>query len=263
VGSALAALCAGCASRQILHDGGSVSFGPSNAGALLAATMLPASGPGYRVPALWRRRGLSYGTEELVGLIAEVGEAIARDQAGRALAVADLSLPHGGPSAWHRSHQTGRDVDLVFFVRDERGRPTIAETMRRFGADGRSLPELGPDRLPLPTVVFDDAANWRLVRALVESSVAEVQYAFILDDLKQRLIDHAVAIGEDAALIAAASVLLRQPIDSAPHDDHLHVRILCSRRDRQLGCQDAGDVSWRKKGWKYPRPPARASIAAR
>lgn len=243
----------GCASRQIIEDGTSVSYGPANAGTLLDGLALPDRGPGYRVPTIWRLRGSTYGTDEMVAMIQELGRALARELPGRELAVADLSPLHGGPTRWHRSHQTGRDVDLVFFARDERGRPVTVETMRRFDGDGRTLPEIGPDGAALPTLVFDDDANWRLIRALIVNRTAEVQYAFVLDDLKQRLLEHAAAIGDDPAIIAAAAVLLRQPVDSAPHDDHFHVRILCSTADRERGCLDAGDLAWRKKDRKYPR----------
>ena len=32
----------------------------------------------------------------------------------------------------------------------------------------------------------------------------------------------------------------KQPGDSAPHNDHLHVRIYCPIEDRQFGCVDRG-----------------------
>jgi penicillin-insensitive murein endopeptidase len=261
LGVALAVLAlGGCASRQVLGGDGSVSFGPSNAGALLEAARLPATGAGFRVPTIWRARGLGFGTEELIGLIVGVGAELERTQPGRALAVADLSLRRGGPSAWHRSHQTGRDVDLIYFARDAAGRPVDPEAMRRFDAAGRTTDDAATGGAPL---VFDDAANWAMVRALVTSTTAEVQYAFISDDLKQRLLDHAEATGEDPAVVAAAAVILRQPGDSLPHDDHVHVRIFCSPTDRELGCEDAGAREWRKKDEKYrgraPTGPAVAS----
>jgi penicillin-insensitive murein endopeptidase len=260
VAAALAiAAFGGCASRQILGGDGSVSFGPSNAGALLEAARLPPSGPGFRVPTIWRARGLGFGTEELIGLIVIVGAELERTQPGRPLAVADLSPRRGGPSAWHRSHQTGRDVDLIYLARDAAGRPVEPEAMRRYDAAGRTIDDAAFGGAAL---VFDDAANWAMIRALVTSTAAEVQYAFISDDLKQRLLDHAEATGEDPAIVAAAAVILRQPGDSLPHDDHVHVRIFCSPTDRELGCEDAGALEWRKKDRKYARGTAGPSVAS-
>src|SRR5690606_6646399 len=129
--------CAGaCAGQGIHDDGTSVSFGPPNRGALVNPLVLPPSGDGYWMPPTWARRGLHYGTGELVGMIAHLGRDLAQRGAGRPLAVADLSPQRGGPSRWHRSHQTGRDVDLIYFARDAEGRPVPADSMRHFRADG-------------------------------------------------------------------------------------------------------------------------------
>jgi len=242
-------LAAGCAGTGLIDDGTSLSFGPPNDGALIEPETLPPAGEGYLIPPTWQRRGLRYGTHELVGLVVHMGRRMQAYQLGRSLAVADLSRESGGPSAWHRSHQTGRDVDFIFYARDAAGKPvapaSVAE-MRRFGADGASIAKAGE-----PVVTFDDAANWLLVRELIQNPIADVQWIFISDDLKQRLIDHAVAAGEPPAVIAAAAVLLHQPIGALPHDDHMHIRVYCSPDDVALGCEEVGPYRWFKKGYKY------------
>ena len=230
----------------MLDDGTSVSFGPPHRGALLNPEALPAAGEGYWMPPTWARRGLHYGTAELVAFVVQLGRALQPLGLGRPLAVADLSPERGGPSAWHRSHQTGRDVDLIFFARDASGRPVAADAMRRFGPDGVSLPEAG-----LAPVYFDDQANWALVRALLENQIAEVAYIFVSDDLKQRIIDAALAQRAPPELIETAALLLHQPVGALPHDDHMHVRLYCAPSDLPLGCQDIGSLRWHKKGYKY------------
>ncbi len=248
-GRALAlSLVAGCAGTGLIDDGTSLSFGPPNDGALIEPETLPAAGDGYLIPPTWQKRGLRYGTHELVGLVVHIGRRMQGHRLGRPLAVADLSRQSGGPSAWHRSHQTGRDVDFIFYARDAAGKPVApAEVMRRYGADGASI----PDRAGDPVVFFDDQANWLVVRELVQNPVADVQWIFISDDLKQRLIDHAVAAGESPAVIAAAAVLLHQPSRSLAHDDHMHIRVYCSPDDVVLGCEEVGPYRWFKKGYKY------------
>ena len=243
---AIAAL-AGCAGTGLIDDGTSLSFGPPNDGALIEPAVLPAAGEGYLMPPTWARRGLHYGTSELVAMIVHLGREVGKQRVGWPLAVADLSRASGGPSAWHRSHQTGRDVDFIFYARDAAGKPVAVDVMRRYGADGASI----PDRPSDPVVYFDDAANWLLVRALVENRIADVQWIFISEDLKQRLIDHAVARGEPPAVIAAAAVLLHQPSRSLAHDDHMHIRVYCSPADVALGCEEVGPYRWFKKGYKY------------
>lgn len=241
----------------MIDDGTSVSFGPPHQGALLEPVALPVVGEGYWMPPTWAARGLKHGTLELVSFVVHLGRALEPLGLRRPLAVADLSPARGGPSAWHRSHQTGRDVDLIFFARDADGRPVTADVMRRFGADGASLP--GPGQVA--PVYFDDAANWALVRAILENPVADVAYIFISDDLKQRVIDVAVAQKAPPDLIEAAAVLLHQPSGALPHDDHMHVRIYCAPSDLPLGCVEIGSLRWLKKGYKY-RPERQRSLAA-
>ena len=241
-GAALSA----CVGQGLVDDGTSVSFGPPNDGALLNAARLPTSGPGYRMPPTWAKRGLHHGTGELVALIEHLGRALDEQELGRPLAVADLSLEHGGPSAWHRSHQTGRDVDLIFFARDAAGRAVVPEVMHRYGPDGASIGAVGA-----PVVHFDDRANWLAVRALVSNPVADVQWIFISDDLKQRLLDHAIDQGETLEVIAAAAQLMHQPNGALPHDDHMHVRVYCAPTDVRQGCEELGPVRWHKKDYKY------------
>ncbi len=244
------AAAAGCAGTGLIDDGTSLSFGPPNDGALIEPQALPAAGEGYLMPPVWARRGLHYGTSELVGMVVQLGREMGKHRLGRSLAVADLSRQSGGPSAWHRSHQTGRDVDFIFYARDAAGKPVAPasiDAMRRYGADGASIPDKPGD----PVVYFDEQANWLLVRELIESRIADVQWIFISDDLKQRLIDHAIARGEPPAVIAAAAVLLHQPSRSLAHDDHMHIRVYCSPADVRLGCEEVGPYRWFKKGYKY------------
>lgn len=236
---------AGCSQSGLLSDGTSVSFGPARRGTILHPAGLPIEGVGYRIPPTWEARGLRYGTDELVSVIVYVGRELERQRAGAVLSVADLSLLRGGPSPWHRSHQTGRDVDLLFLTRDAAGNPIAADVMRRFGADGAAR---GAER-----IYFDDEANWLLIKALLDNPIAEVQYAFISDDLKQRVLDHAIAQGESAELVQRAAWILHQPGDSLPHDDHMHVRIFCPQTDLGAGCSDEGVLRWHKRDYKYQR----------
>jgi penicillin-insensitive murein endopeptidase len=146
--------------------------------------------------------------------------------------VADLSPKRGGASKWHRSHQSGRDVDLVFFMIDDTGKLVDPEDMHHFDASGVAK--------SIPTLHFDTKRNWSLVRAIAEHPGAPVQHIFVYEPLAQMMLDHARLIGEPEAIIDRARALMKQPSDSAPHDDHLHVRILCSPADHAYGCRDYG-----------------------
>lgn len=226
---------AACAPLGVVGDGSTVSGGQPNRGWLLDGARLPDRGDGFITPPTWRGRGLRYGTDELVGLVSDAARAIRLDNAPIRLGVADLSPPGGGPAApYHRSHQNGRDIDLLLYLRDAAGKPVEPTAMRALGDDGAAR---DGSRFSL-----DVARTWRLVRALVTSPGHEVQYIFLYEPLTQLLLDHARASGEPPWLWELARLALLEPT-GAPHDDHLHVRVFCSREDAAVGCTDFGNLA--------------------
>jgi len=239
-----------CTALGSMSDGSSVSYGWTNRGRILGAVELPLRGDGYVVPPTWASRGLNWGTEELVELLVRAGRRVRADGAGAPVYIADLSPRGGGPSAWHKSHQAGRDADVLFFSFDAGGRvagpPSAMLPFSDAGEcfDGRR---------------FDIARNWLLVRALLEDPVVDVQYLFISEGLRQLLLEHAAEIGEPMDLRERAAATMVQPNDAPAHADHLHVRIYCPLDDRSMGCRERGPYRWHKKGYKYAvfrgRPP--------
>jgi len=180
---------------------------------------------------------------------------------GGVAAVGDLSRRGGGASVEHKSHQSGRDVDVFYFAVDRDGRSVRpGDTMLRFNAEGRAVrwsPAHGV-RAPargVPPYRFDARRNWAFVRALLTDSDAEVQWIFVERGLGALLIRHAAESGEDPALLARAAFVMHQPSDAEAHDDHMHVRLYCDPADRGFGCADRGPVRWWKKMWKYMAPP--------
>ena len=251
--AALVLLMAGtsCTSVGWVSDGTSLSYGSSNRGALVDGIELPVAGDGYFMPPTWAGRGLNWGTEELVGLLVRASRRVRAESPESTLHIADLSPRRGGASTWHRSHQTGRDADLLFFGIDAEGRQAPAPlAMIRYDDAGMGA-VVDEARNPVSPRTFDVARNWLLVRALLEDPIVEVQFLFISNALKKKLLEHAAGMGEPTAILAEAEMILSQPGDSLPHDDHLHVRIYCPPSDRSLGCRDRGPQRWLKKGWKY------------
>ena len=244
--AAFLAVGGGCASLGSISDGTSVARGYCNDGRLVGGVRLPVQGDGYLIPRLWSNRGNNWGTDELVSLVVRAARRVGAEAPGGTLYVGDFSQPHGGPSPFHRSHQTGRDADLIFYALDAEGRPQKPPTgMWHFGADGWTV------RANAPRLQLDVPRQWLLVRALLEDPIVDVQHLFISAPLRQMLLDHAERVGEPHELIERARLLLQQPIDALPHDDHLHVRIFCPVSDRVLGCRDRGPLRWFKKTYKY------------
>jgi penicillin-insensitive murein endopeptidase len=254
---ALALAFAGCAQLGLVGDGTSVSVGRTNGGGMIDPARLPDAGDGFWSPPTWKQRGARYGADELVDLIAAVGRRLSAQYPGTRLAVGDLSRVHGGGAEHHRSHQSGRDVDLVLFYTDLNGTPVTNDTMHVFGDDGIGR---------TASVKLDVPRTWAVVRALVTSAEAEVQRIFFYEPLALVVLDHARSIGEPELILERARAVLRQPGDSARHDDHMHVRIFCPESDLAYGCVNVEDNRV-EQGKAPPRlaaltPEQRATLAS-
>ncbi len=246
----LALLSSGCIyDGLVVEDGTGFSRGPSRYGMLYEGIKLPVRGDGHRIPPKWATRGLNYGVDELVSTVVYVGRTLKLADKRLVLGVGDISPAQGGKSRWHRSHQTGRDVDFLFLVVDKSGNPVASERMHKHDASGAQHMTSDKDS----ELFFDVRGNWLLVEALLNNPVAEVQYIFIQSDLRELLLAHAEEVGVSKATIAHAAQTLAQPSDSAPHDDHMHVRIYCPKDDLAAGCVDFGQMRWHKKDVKYER----------
>jgi penicillin-insensitive murein endopeptidase len=248
-------------------DFASASVGTPGEGTLRHPSVLPFDGDGYAVPGAWRTRRANYGTEELVGAVVRASRAVDREIPGGVAAIGDLSRRAGGGSPQHKSHQSGRDVDVFFYAADRDGRPArLNDAMLHFAVDGRAVrwsPPQGsrPPPRAVPALRFDVRRNWAFVRAMLNDPEVEVQWIFIERGLAAGLLREATSEGEDPALLARAAFVMHQPSDAEPHDDHMHIRLYCAPSDRALGCVDKGPMRWWKKLWKYMdapfgRPPA-------
>jgi penicillin-insensitive murein endopeptidase len=253
-------------------DGSSVSLGSNGSGALLRGVELPESGAGYEVPPAWRERHRSFATDEVVRWLTGALGRMARDVPGSVAQVGDLSALGGGRSLTHKSHGSGRDVDIFFFAADDAGNPVRSERAAfRFSASGEAVAWSPPDPIapvalvrgrrpicrrpvkidePIPGAHFDARRNWALVRELLSDPAVEVQWIFIHRALAEILLRQGPTAADDPALVARAAALMHQPSDAQAHDDHMHVRVYCEPTDRTLGCQDRGPQRWWKKRWK-------------
>lgn len=257
----LALVLGGCAGPNLFTDLGSVSTGRTNKGRIRFPARLPLRGTGFRVPARWKERGFQYGTDELVAAVARAGARVHASDRRAVLGVADFSRNKGGGSKWHNSHESGRDVDLLFFTTDASGKPLPApeHDMITFADDGK--PYVGKrdaDGYHDPAWAerrFDVRRNWELVEALVVDPSIRLQFVFVSDGLAADMLAWARKRDRPRWVIEYASLLMRQPGDGLPHDNHFHVRVYCSRSDRFHGCEERGPV-WQheKKSFKYTGP---------
>ncbi|MFH1131884.1 MAG: penicillin-insensitive murein endopeptidase [Pseudomonadota bacterium] len=222
-------------------------MGHHGRGVLRHGVELPNKGDGYVIPPKWRVRKRNYGTKELVQLIVRAARRVNWRYPKSVLGIADLSTKGGGPLLpEHRSHHNGRDVDLIFYTTNLKGRPLIPKEMIRFDSSGKSL---APDS---PEQKLDVPRTWELVKTLITDPFVDVQWIFVDHPIAQMLLHHAQKTNEPRQIVERATTLMLQPSDASSHSDHMHVRIYCSASDRSLGCIDRGPPPSFERTSKHP-----------
>lgn len=210
-------------------DGRSVSVGDTSHGFLVRARAVQES-DALAILEVQKQRDLRYGSEQLVGAI-EFAAAQLHAATGRKLWLGNVGREHGGDIPWSVSHNSGRDADIAFSYLNHAREPVDPPTLVPLNGQGVSR-EHG--------LFFDAHGTWLIVKGLITYPAAQVQYLFIESGLRDQVLVAATKAGEPATLIQRAAMLMRQPVGSSPHSDHLHLRVYCSRRDVMGGCHNSG-----------------------
>lgn len=186
---------------------------------LVQGVALPEGSTGLSV--LSARRGRNFGTDELVGLLQQVGARF-HDRHPRAeVRVGDLSKQGGGTirdrsgKRVHSSHRNGLDADIRYLHLDCQG-------------DGRF------DR---QACAFDVRANLELMRMLVEGGPQEepplVDAFFIGASIKRRVCRW---VKENPDQAPAYGAVLRRMRPMGGHTAHFHMRLRCPAHSFHRGC---------------------------
>lgn len=233
--------------RELLaRPKGSISLGTTGSGRLLDAARLADKGTGYAVFPGFRQRKTNFGTSELVSVVQRATRRVRERFPGSQLGVGNCGFEGGGKIPWSVSHQAGRDCDLGMYATDARGRPVEMVDFVTYDDEGKASG--GRYR-------FDLARNLELMVAFVGDEVP-VQYIFVAEWLKARLLEEAKRQDLPADTVMRLDEVLHQPSDSNPHANHFHVRIFCSVEDRLQGCRnwgperawvDLGDAPWAER----------------
>lgn len=197
---------------------GAVGIGPPQAGRLVNGVLLPPS-PYY----VLRLPPSSYGTTHAIEVFRRgLVRFEARSEYPRPLILGSMSAKHGGPLTGHRSHQSGRDIDI------------------RLPLDTKY-----PDWFPVEPKRVDWLATWQLISAMAETK--QVVAIFLDYALQKELAAAAKASGatdeERSAFIQwprgakAHRGLVRH---SPGHEGHLHIRFECG--DYEIECVTAGEA---------------------
>jgi penicillin-insensitive murein endopeptidase len=239
-----APLAVGCFGTPTpLAPGLAGSVGLPHHGVQTGAIELPESGLGF---ARFRNEGgYHWGQPALVNGLREAARQVELVLPGGApLVVGDLSAQYGGKIARHHSHRSGRDVDLLWYVTEPDGASIQNSSFVRLGRDGTGrIAGRGDVRLDVPR-------QWQLIKALLSSDLLLVQWLYSSGSVESLIVDYAIAQGEDHELIWQAQNVMLEPLDSLPHDDHLHLRIACPPEAPVQGCEGGGPY------WSWLGPPA-------
>jgi len=155
---------------------------------------------------------------------------------GSELSIGDIALKEGGPARGHASHQNGRDIDVMFFLVDAKGKPRpghpIPLDLKGEGHDYKKL-DVAEDDVP---VRIDIPRTWKFIEVLVSDPNAHIQRIFVAEHIRNLLLDHARRVKAPSAAITRFGDITCQP--GSPHDDHFHIRFFCAANDIKVGCTD-------------------------
>lgn len=194
--------------------GPSFSVGGHSSGCLGGATSLPPDGKGYQLMRITRRR--FYGHPSLTSYIEKLGARVSDARIGTLL-IGDLSQPRGGPSlSGHRSHQTGLDADIWYWIQDPaKARSLTLDERESLGAPSMVV-ESGIAGAPFAHPDLWTKKHSEMLR--VAASFEEVDRIFVSASIKRELCIH---------LLEGDRAWLRKIRPWFGHVDHFHVRLRC------------------------------------
>jgi penicillin-insensitive murein endopeptidase len=178
-----------------------MSVGRPNAGALVGAVPMP-EGPAWEIVS----PAGAWGTKETVDALVHCIQIVnARFPDSPKAYIGHLSGRRGGPLRPHVSHQSGRDVDVSYYLRGDAHRWYATATEGSLDLD----------------------RTWTFVRALVTDT--DVEYVFMDRSVQTLLRDHALRIGEDPGFVDSVFQVGGKSVrpiffHAKGHATHLHVR---------------------------------------
>lgn len=193
----------------------SESVGKCSGGKLVNGEKLPA-GPGYS----FGSRPNVYGTNETVTLLLDIfGKFKKKYPKGPKLVVGNLSRNTGGALSPHKSHQSGRDVDLGYVIKKE-----YQPVTHMMNASEKNL---------------DCEKTWFLMESIIKTG--KVKYMFVDFEVQRILYEYLVAKKYPKAKLKkyfqypdrGSEALIKHV---AGHLHHIHLRFVCPKSDKE--CQD-------------------------
>lgn len=192
----------------------SESIGYPHDGQIANAWPMP-DGPGRKITAeRWKTWATKSTVEQLDRVLARWSEL---EPKAPPVLIGNLSARGGGPVGPHKSHQSGRDVDLSYITKWNGKDPVMWQSVTAENLD----PEL----------------TWRLIKLITQE--AEVEVIFMDRKVQKLLLAHAerhgtirkARLGNWLEVASDARDALIRHV--AGHQDHFHVRFTCPAGNRK------------------------------
>jgi LysM repeat protein len=192
-------------------DTSSASIGHAAKGKLVNGEQLPSS-PHYFI----RNSARVFATNLTVSALLDTTAKLKKKHShAPQIVIGDISLKGGGPMKPHKSHQSGRDVDLGYYHKGNRQLDNF-EVMNRHNLDVEK--------------------TWDYLMILLSSG--KVDYVFIDYGIQRLLYDHARGLGVSEAQLEKTLQYPHGKGFSGPqvkhepgHINHMHVRFSCASGD--------------------------------
>ena len=216
--------------------GAARSIGSYANGCIQGATALALEGAGWRV--LRPHRNRYWGHPALIATVREIARRV-RAATGKAILVADIAQPRGGPATGHASHQIGLDADIRFQLVPDR---PLDPVLRDEGTETSMLAD-GAQELDANRWSADQAAMLRLT-----AEIPAVDRIFVNPVIKRDLCRTTVGDRRWLAKI----------VPWYGHDGHMHVRLRCPEGSGECRPQDplpADDGCGAALAWWFTTEP--------
>ena len=203
-----------------------------------------------------------FGTQELVDLLEWAAAQVAETHPGSTMLAGDLSRARGGRLRPHRSHRTGRDADIGFYLEDLEGTPQLTDRFVRMRRNGTG-------RMLENEYRFDVERNWTFIKAVVGQDIVPVQYVMVIRPLKEQLLEEGRRQGADAELLRRVEEVVGPRRSGrgrwsryGTHNSHFHIRIYCPSNDRSRCRDDPPFWDWVERPPSVTPPPRRRRRAS-
>jgi penicillin-insensitive murein endopeptidase len=165
---------------------------------------------GFRI--VYPKRQSYYGTDDMLAVMAYLGQYSQTQVKGYVLSVGDISAKKGGQLGRHSSHQMGVDADISYYFDTKEKQKGLVDAV----ASSK------------PVGSFMANEQWTMFKDLVGQG--NVDRIFVHPAIKKELCGVALKKGDlkpsETAGVAFEALRVMRP--EVNHDDHFHLRLKCS-----------------------------------